>query len=230
MGITLKTFREITNGFARGCHFNIGIIDWKDPKFGQGPMAKVIGTASTPLLSAFCSGTELPSRTISTHDIKVQHGIPPIKIGNEVGYAAWTLTFYCDEIAALRYFFLRWQESLFDTTTKSYNVPKAYKSTLAYAALLTPQDIPCQVYTFRGLFPTDIGSLSLSQGDSTVLSFSVTFAYDFFEVNETVGFALAGAHEFLGSSILNFAKGNSTPRRKRNINAPGGLSLPLPKF
>lgn len=230
MGITLKSFRELTGGFARGHHFNIGIIDWKDPKFGQSFMSKVIGTASTPIVSAFCQSAELPTRTITAHQIRVQHGVPPINITNEVTYAPWSLSFYCDEIAALRYFFLRWQESAFESQTKGYGLPNAYKSSLAYAALLTPQDIPCQVYTFRGLFPTDVGSLQLSQSDTGVLSFSVSFAYDFFEVNETMAFGLAGAHEFLGNSVLNFLGGTSTPRRRRTITAPGGLSLPTPRF
>ena len=58
MAITLKSYREITNGFARGHHFNVGIFDWKDPKISSSVASKVAGAFATPILSAFCSASQ----------------------------------------------------------------------------------------------------------------------------------------------------------------------------
>jgi len=228
MSITLKAFREITNGFARGHHFNIGILDWRDPKITSPIAQKVVGTAATPLLSAFCSATTLPSRTFSDHNLTIQDGIPPFKVANDISYNPWVVTFYSDELLALRYFFLRWQEIISNNDPKLRGYPSQYKSKLAYAAVLTPQDIPCHVYTFRGLYPSIVDDLQLAQDQTEILKFIVTFSYDYFELNELTGYGIALAHEVVGDRLLSGLVGERSVNKERSINAPLGISVNIP--
>lgn len=228
MSINLKTFRQITNGFARNHHFNIGIIDWRDLAITDPTIGKIVGTLATPMLSLFCSSTALPTKSIASERIPIHYGIPGIQVARNVEYSPWRVTFYGDELMLLRFFFLRWMELINNTKNQSYSLPTKYKSTLAYAALLTPQDIPCHVFTFKGLFPIQVSQLILQQQDTSVTTFEVEFSYDFFQVNEPLGFGLALAHEIIGESVLRAATTGNFKLKPRKINAPFGITVPLP--
>ena len=228
MTISIKAFRKLTNGFARNHHFNIGIVDWRDPAYTNKITGMVVGAASVPLQSMFCSSTTLPAKTFEHKRLPIHHGIPGYEIATNVSYSPWRVTFYSDEILALRFFFLRWMELIQNTDNQSYTLPKRYKSTLAYAAILTPQNIPCHVYTFKGLFPVNVNEITVQQQDTGIMMFDVEFAYDFFQINEIFGFGLALAHEYIGDTAYNLIAGERGVVHKRKINAPLGVSIPVP--
>jgi len=224
MAFTLKAFREITNGFARGHHFNLGILDFK--AFGNIYADYATGALTSPLMSLFCSSMTLPSKIINPNSISVQSGIPAIKIANDIAYPPWTVTFYSDELLIMKYMFNRWQELVNNSEDKTFGVPSDYKSNIAYGAVLSPQSVPTHCYTFKGLWPSEVSNITVSQQDTTVLQYSVTFQYDYFEINELAGFLLSVGHELTNSGI-NAAYGGSTIRN-RSVNAPYGLSLRIP--
>ena len=128
----------------------------------------------------------------------------------------------------LRYFFLRWIELINDTSNHTYSVPSKYKSTLAYAAILSPQDIPVHVYTFRGLFPISISEIVMQQRDTEIMTFDIEFTYDFFKVNDLLTFGIAFGYEFLGDSLLNKLYTGKTALKPRSLNAPLGIKLKIP--
>jgi hypothetical protein len=229
MAFNLNSFRRITNGFARGHHFNLGIVDFKGVGSSQ-VVNYVAGVVLTPLISIFCSSTTLPSKIFQSEALSIQHGLPPINMASSVTYGPWSVTFYSDELAILRTLFLRWQEKINNTKDMSYGVPAMYKSQLAYASLLSPQDIPVQVYSFYGLYPSDIQGITLSQMDTNVLQFTVDFTYDYFQVNEARGYIASLAHEIVFDTVLGKAFDGTKIRRerKRSLNAPYGLSIKLP--
>ena len=226
--LNLKTFRKITNGFARGHHFNIGIIDWRDPKVTNSVTQKVLGAAMSPLLNAYCSATHLPAKTTDMHELRLQSGIAPIRIAKSVNFATWKVTFYADEMLALRFFFLRWMELINNTSNHTFSVPSAYKSSMAYAAILSPQDIPVHVYCFKGLFPINVSEIVVQQRDTDIMTFDVEFAYDFFKLNDPVTFGIAVAYELVGDTALNKIYSGSTTLKPRSLNAPLGLKVKIP--
>jgi hypothetical protein len=159
MGLNLKSFRHVTNGFARHHHFNMGIVDWRDPAFSSKLLGTLAGAAATPIVSAFASSMQIPTKRIETEKVPIHHGVPGMSIGNGVTYDDWTVTFYADELLLLRFFFLRWMELINNTDDHTFSLPNRYKSSLAYASILSPTDIPVQVFTFKGLYPKEVGGI-----------------------------------------------------------------------
>jgi len=228
MGLNLKSLRKVTNGFSRGCYFSVGFPDWRGFGMDGGISSKIAGTLATPILNAFVSGMEMPSKTIVTNSVDIQVGLPKIKVASDVLYDDWTVTFYSDELLLIRYFLLQWMEMVHNTKTHSMGTPYKYKSNLAYGAVLSPQNIPVQVYSFKGLYPTKVSGVKMDQQDNTILKFDVTFSYDYFKVNEPLGLGLAFAFEYLGSAALNQIFTRTTGFHKRKINAPMGVSVKIP--
>jgi hypothetical protein len=228
MSLNLKTFRKVTNSFARKSHFNIGFPDWRGLGLTGGIGSKIVGTLATPILNSFVSAMEMPKKTVTTNQVTIQHGLPAIRLANSVEFGNWTVTFYSDELLLIRWFLLSWLEVVQNTTDHTIGLPAHYKSNLAYGAILSPQDIPIQVYSFKGLFPVEVGAVNMSQEDNSVLTFDVTFSYDYFRVNEPLGYGLAFAFETLGSTALNLFGSGRTGLKPRKINAPMGISVKIP--
>jgi hypothetical protein len=223
MALSLTNFRRATNGFAKRHHFSVGFADWKGVGL-EGPLvSKVVGALASPFLSTFCSAMEMPTRAYNTHEISIQHGVPPIKIANDVKYNDWTITFYSDEALIIRYFLLNWMNLINNTSGHEYSVSSKYKSNLAFGAVLSPQDIPVQVYSFRGLYPTSVGGIQMTQTDTGILTFDVTFTYDFFQVNEPLGMGLAFGLE----KLTDRQAGGSSASRKLNLPFDTKIKTPF---
>lgn len=221
MAISLKTYRHITNGFARGQHFNLGILDFR--AFGGAPFSYITGLLTTPLMTAFCSSLTFPTKQISTNPLSIQHGLPPIKIAENVNYGTWSVTFYGDELLLLRTLFLFWNERVNDSKSKRFGLPNDYKSQFAFATVLSPQGLPAHGYFFRGLFPATIQGITVSQGNTNVLEFTVDFEYDYFEVNSWEAMLTSFAME----KILEIVTSQRTSRPSE-VNLPYGISFKVP--
>lgn len=228
MGINLRSFREVTNGFARNHHFSIGFADWRGLGLEGGIISKIVGAAATPILNAFVSSMEMPAKSVDYHAVSLQHGLPKIKVASEVTYGEWTVNFYSDELLLIRYFLLEWMEVVNNSKNHTFGIPAKYKSNLAYGAVLSPNDVPVQVYSFRGLFPIKVKGVEMAQDNTGILKFSVTFAYDYFLVNEPFGLGLAFGLEKIGSVALNRFGSGTDGQKERKLNAPMGIEVPLP--
>lgn len=194
MGINLNRFRQLTSDFGRGCHFNLGFPDWKDPGLGTdaGPE---MGIRSLGLTSLFASSTTIPGRKIESTKIGYQHGMPKIAIATDVSYDSWTVTFYSDAGYLLRTYFLRWMDIIANSHLKSFNAPGFYKSDKVYAALLNGTNSAVHVVGFKGMFPVEVGSITVNQQDSGITTFDVTFEYDFCVFNDFEDMRIANAVE-----------------------------------
>jgi hypothetical protein len=194
MAISLQTFRQVTTGFTRACHFNLGILDFKNLGLPN-QESDELGKKLLLNMSMFVSSTALPTKTIEQQKLLVQYGQPGLHIANNVSYQPWTVTFHTDGVAVFRNLFLSWQEAILSTYTHSYTTPSRYKSQKAFVALLNGTNNVIQTYSFRGLFPTEVGAITLNQQDSGVATFDVTFQYDYFEINTAMGVGMAVAVE-----------------------------------
>ncbi len=224
MSVNLKTFRKLTNGFARHHHFNFAIVDWRDSTFDDPILGKILGGFTAPLQSMFCSSTTLPEKSIKTEAVPIHYGMPGITIASDVNYSPWTVTFYSDEVLMLRTMFLRWMELINNTDNQQFSLPARYKSTFAYASVLTPSDMPVHVYSFKGLFPISVGAITMQQQDTNVLTFNVTFGYDFFSVNkDPLAFLASVGLEKIQNNIISNGR-----LRQKKIALPGGVTINAP--
>jgi hypothetical protein len=196
MAFNLVDFRRVTNGFARACHFSLQIKDFKELSVPNENSSEY-GSAFLATQHMFVSAASIPSRTIESQRINVQFGQPGIHIANGVNYQPWTVTFYADDKMMIRTLFLKWQQVILNTVSHAYTMPNRYKSQDAQVNILNSHDNHhvVQTYSFKGLWPTEVGSISLQQQDAGIITFDVTFQYDYFTVNVTENAALANAVE-----------------------------------
>ncbi len=237
----LAKFRRQSNGFARGNHFNLGIFDFKG---GMNPSNKVPiidkvvdsgrGMTLSTVMNTFCTSMSLPSTQTPATLVNVHEGSPKIAIAGTKVYVPWTVEFKGDEVLLLRSMFTQWHSLIVNQTNHSYGTPNLYKSNLAYACVLSPKDVPIHCYSFKGLWPSEIGGLSVGSNNNDILTFSVTFSYDYFTMNEMEGFSLALANEvnnsFQQSGGL-FGGGLRSAGKTlfdKTVNAPLGTSVSIP--
>ena len=204
--MNLKKFRNDAFGFTRNCYFQLGILDC--------PVITNRDSAKTPdevnrVISTYATSTAIPSRSITPVSATVQYGYHKINMGGDVNYAPWTVTFYGDGMLGLRYLFLKWQDMVTDQGRKTFNTPDIYKSYTSYAAVLNPNSLPVQVYRFYGVWPSDVSGLTVSNSDTSLIQYSVTFTYDFFTINDQDIMAIVNAQE---TSNINSGVGKEEDR------------------
>ena len=134
--------------------------------------------------------TQIPSSSITSID--VPYFGRKIKVAGDRTFDTWSVTILNDEDFALRHIFEEWHNrinSLY-TNINQYGsaAPAEYKTdahVIQYSKApgTDGKKDPLRVYMFSGIFPTDISPIELDWGSTdTIETFSVTFAYDFFEV------------------------------------------------
>jgi hypothetical protein len=186
MASNLSDFRRITGGFAKACYFNMVFGDLQSLRQSdEVPKRKFssLGTATANELHMFASSATLPARTLETQNLSIQYGLPGISIASKVTYAPWTVTFYGDSLMKYRKIFLEWQYLVINTSNHTYTTPSRYKSHQTSVTLLNGENKAIQTINFEGLFPTNVGEVSLQQQDFNIVTFDVTFNYDYFNVN-----------------------------------------------
>lgn len=207
----LSRFRRRTNGFTKGNHFNLGIFDFKgaisdntrSTSAGLNVFSSIASTIAnngrgmtlSNVMSTFCSSMTLPATQTPATLVNIAEGLPKVSIPGAKIYSPWSVDFFGDEAMLLRSMFVKWHQLVTNDTNHSYGLPSSYKSNLAYACLLSPMDIPVHCYTFKGLWPSEIGAMTVSQSSGEIMTFNVTFSYDYFTLNEVEGFGLAMASE-----------------------------------
>lgn len=153
----------------------------------------------------FIQSTSIPSSTISS--IEVPYFGRKIKVAGDRTFDSWQVTVMNDEDFKLRHIFESWHNkinSLYtNLNTYGTSAPSNYKSD-AYVVQYskspggTGQGQPLRVYMFSGIFPTDISPIELDWSSTDQIeTFSVTFAYDYFEV-------VSGSTGTIGQSQSNF--------------------------
>jgi hypothetical protein len=189
----LFKFGEQVPTFARGYQFALNL----EFPAGVSVTAKRIGTKSAPdekIYTMLCDSMTLPQRTFETEEIMVQYGKPPIKIARQVRYTNWAVVFRTPAGMGLRDMFLAWQDEIQSTGNgggeggrrMDYSLPEKYKIDGSEAKIkLKPgsgSDATGATYKFYGLYPSDVNGVTLSHSDTSIVTFSVDFSYDFYEV------------------------------------------------
>jgi uncharacterized membrane protein YgcG len=189
----LFTFGQSIPTFARGYQFalNLGFPE------GVSVNNSRLGLNATPdekIYTMLCESMTLPQRTFDVEEIMVQYGKPPIKITRQVRYTNWSVTFRSPAGMGFRDLFLDWQKRIQDTgeaTSKKgramdYSLPQDYKvdSCEAKIKLKPGSDSSATgvTYKFYGLFPQDVNGVTLAHSDTGIVTFSVEFAYDFYDI------------------------------------------------
>jgi hypothetical protein len=237
----LSRYRQQTNGFVRGNHFNLGIFDFKgatpannDFKLLDQIVSTGRGMTLSTVMTTFCTSMSLPATVTTPTQVNIQEGLPKLSIAGTKIYTPWTVEFRGDEVLMLRSMFVKWHELITNTKNHSYGLPSLYKSNTAYACVLSPTDVPVHCYSFKGLWPSEIGGLTVGAANNDIMTFSVTFSYDYFTLNEIGGFGLAMAHE-VNESFQNagglFGGGLNSAIKTgldKTVHAPLGTTTTVP--
>lgn len=140
----------------------------------------------------FIQSTQIPSSTITA--IEVPYFGRKIKVAGDRTFDTWTVNIMNDEDFKLRHIFESWHNKINSlyTNLNTYGsaAPANYKTdayVIQYSkssgGSTTNPGSPLRVYQFSGIFPTDISPIDLDWSSTDQIeTFSVTFAYDYFEV------------------------------------------------
>ena len=148
------------------------------------------GSSAQRKLTFSARAAQLPGSTI---------GYAPLSyFGREVKFAGnrtfepWTITIINDEDFAVRNAIELWMQGLNQTALNIRTYPGQIYQSDAKVTQYSKQGLPIKSYSFKGLFPTELGAISLDWGtNDTIEEFDVTFQYQYWVESGSLG-AIAG--------------------------------------
>lgn len=124
-----------------------------------------------------CKGTEVPAHTIEAMDVNYQGRI--VKVPGDRTYADWSVTVYGENTMSIYNSCQDWLE-LINGAASNISLPPAAVKDSAMVQLLDRTGVPIKTIDMVGVFPTELGALSLDwSSNSTPLEFPITFAFDY---------------------------------------------------
>lgn len=157
-------------GGARGSLFQVQITN---PING-------VADAQVPF---FAKSAAIPASTLGVIDMP--YFGRTIKVAGNRTYDTWTPTIINDEDFAVRNAMEQWSNAVNafqrNINTAGGSAPSLYKSNAQVTQYGKTGDV-LRVYNFVGIFPVEISQIDLDWGAETVEDFTVTFAYDYWEV------------------------------------------------
>lgn len=155
------------------------------PTLFQVELTNPVNNVSDAIAPFLIRATTLPSSTINP--IEIPYFGRKIKIAGDRTFDTWAVTVMNDEDFAIRHTMEQWHNQINSLLTNLNlgpdSSPANYKST-ALVTQFAKSGKAIRRYKFNGIFPTEISTIDLDW-DSTdqIENFSVTFAYDWFEVD-----------------------------------------------
>jgi hypothetical protein len=131
-----------------------------------------------------CKAAQLPGKTIGT--IEVPYFGRKIKVAGDQTFAEWTVTVIHEEKrhadpTNVRSNFELWMSNI-NTTVGNVRTLSNYKANAAVRQYAKVGGSPIQLYSFKGMFPTDISPIDVSwESNDTIEEFTVTLQYDWWE-------------------------------------------------
>lgn len=130
-----------------------------------------------------CKITSLPTSSITP--INVQYQGRTIKLaGTRPEYADWTVTIINDESMNIRKSLEKWMFEINSTIKNTMSGGPDmghYKRTARVEAIGKTGDEKLGGYEFVGLFPTQIGEVSLDWSNDALQEYTVTWSFDYFK-------------------------------------------------
>lgn len=143
------------------------------------PTIAIAGGISTTF-KYLCSATSLPATTIGP--VEVQYRGRVLKLAGERTFADWTTTVLNDTNFDIRNAVERWIDGMDRSLIEAGTVtnPLLYQSSATVNQLDRNGSI-LKSYTFNGMFPTEVGEISLGHSENdAVETFDVTWTYNYF--------------------------------------------------
>ena len=153
-----------------------------------------------------CKATSLPGSALATHDVNDFYGVTQKSAYMRQFDGTIDLTFYIDADYNILYMFEHWMEYIMNLVGDSPQMPNvhyraqypdAYRSSLYVQKFNKDKDASWRVvnpvihkkgsivYEFINAFPQNISSTQVSYDPSSLLEFTVTFAYERYVTNRT---------------------------------------------
>lgn len=167
MSFSINEFRsQLTGGGARPSLFRVQITN---------PITAIADFKATFMIKA----ASLPA--FVTGQYEVPYMGRKVKYGGDRTFEDWTVTVINDEDFLVRNAMEAWNNAINSSVSNTRALPQNYKS-VAQITQLGKDETPLAVYTFDGIFPTNISAIDLSwETVDTIEEFQVTFAYDYWE-------------------------------------------------
>jgi len=154
------------------------IQDLAHPQYFMVAFPNAFNNAET--LSLLASSTALPAKTIDEVAVPVQ-GLN-LKFAGNPSFADWTVTFRAERLHRIRNTFMKWSENCVQASTLLRNVPAAYKTDTVQVFQLSPDGKIVSGVRFVGMWPGEVGEITLGHGESAPEEFSVSFKYDLWQM------------------------------------------------
>lgn len=129
--------------------------------------------------------TTIPAATLGV--IEVPYFGRKVRLAGDRTYATWSVQVINDEDFLIRNALEEWSNQIntFEGNIRAFGSasPLQYKSD-ATVTQFSKTGLPIREYAFRGIFPTEVSTIDLDWNSTdTIEEFSVTFAYDWWEVS-----------------------------------------------
>lgn len=171
----------------------------------------ILGAVSGALTTNLISTTDTP--TSSTAAVNLGWQGSKLKIAGKTEYADWKVTVRDDAINVAYNYFQSWREKVYDVKNGSSSkidvsglaatlgITGGYKRSAIIMLLgnkteagitTLDQASTMRAYTIAGIWPKDIGPITLDYSTEQVASFPVTFSMDYFESMDATKALTAG--------------------------------------
>jgi hypothetical protein len=160
---------QLTFGGAKASLFQVQI---------QNPIESIADLKSSFMIKA----AAIPASTLG--EVEVPYFGRRVKMAGDRTFAPWTVTVINDEDFLVRNAMEAWSAAInsHQGNLKQVASTSAYK-TQAQITQFSKTGAPLRVYSFNGLFPTEISEIAMDWGaDSTPEEFTVTFSYDWWDI------------------------------------------------
>lgn len=158
----LNQFRSTVKSVARSQYFTVDI-----PRVGD-----------LNVVTALARSTSLPAITRTAQDVAFR-GLN-MRITGVPEFPEWTVSYLCTEDHSARQAHIEWQELQYDTPSLTTNVHANYKDDEVKVFHLNGRHQDVFSYRFFGMFPTQVGEMQVAQEGGDLMTFDVTYSYDYF--------------------------------------------------
>lgn len=126
-------------------------------------------------LNLFAATATVPGRDINNVSFK-EYG-EERQLGLIHTHSDVQIQYYCSEDLREKLFFEQWQDLIFNPNNKQHGYYKDYISKVDIIKYNTDWSKQEVVYTLNEAYPSNVGELSLDQGDGSILQLAITFKF-----------------------------------------------------